>query len=79
MEKGLSCHKALGLMKDYFSGTTQKELVKTYGISEKAVYNILYLVTYVDCTKDFVNSCGGYTTYLTKLAQRKQQGLGRYK
>jgi hypothetical protein len=79
MEKVLNCQEAVSLLEDYFLGTTQSVLSDRYGISEKAVYNIIYLMTYKECTREYVAIRGGTTTYLIDLAQRKQRGLGRVK
>jgi hypothetical protein len=79
MDKVLNCQEAVSLLEDYFLGTTQSVLSGRYGISEKAVYNILYLLTYKECTKEFVYRYGGVAPYLIELAKRKQRGLGRVK
>jgi hypothetical protein len=79
MDKVLSCQEAVSLLEDYFLGTTQSTLSNRYGISEKAVYNILYLITYKECTREYVVAQGGTSAYLIELAQRKQRGLGRVK
>jgi hypothetical protein len=79
MDKVLSCQEAVSLLEDYFLGTTQSALSDRYGISEKAVYNILYLITYKECTREYVYTHGGTSSYLIELAKRKQRGLGRVK
>jgi hypothetical protein len=80
MKRELLCKDITNIILDYLSGSSQSTLSDSYGLTDKAIYNILQLRTYVECSKELITDrFGGSTNYFIKLAERKTSWMGRTK
>lgn len=78
MKRSLTCGEVIEVIESYFKGYSQAHISSTMGISEKAVYNILYLKTYDECSRDYILTMfRGFIQYFSALEERKKKGLGR--
>jgi hypothetical protein len=78
MQRELECTEVISIIRRYFDGESQLSLASEYGVSEKAIYNVIRLVTYKECSLSFIKSMYGSTVnYDIAISVRKTQGRGR--
>jgi len=78
MKRELTCTDVQSIITNYFLGSSQLALAGAFSISPRAIYNILYLNTYIECSRELMlDEYKTIDNYFKELNHRKVKGLGK--